>query len=151
MKKINHKFLKQYNALLGVILSLLGFSTACEMSADEYGTMHVEYGVPHATFIVKGNVATEETDKPISNIQVVMNYDTSFTNSEGKYEIATIEFPTDQTFNLEFKDVDGAENEKFQSLDTLVKFIDPQFENGKGNWDSGEVEKTLDIQLKSKK
>ena len=54
MKKIKIRALMGYNYLISILLIVLGFSTACERDADEYGPLASEYGTPHATFIVRG-------------------------------------------------------------------------------------------------
>lgn len=150
MKRIKLSLLKKYNGVISVLLTLLGFTTACEQGVDEYGTPAVEYGVPVATFIVKGTVKSETIDNPISNIRVVLNYDTVYTDNEGNYEVKNSDFPEDQSYTLEFKDIDGATNGNYQSLDTIVDFIDPQFTGDEDNWNVGEVEKEVNIKLKSK-
>ncbi len=150
MRKIKIGFLRKYNGLISLLLALLGFSTACEQGADEYGTSAVEYGVPHATFIVKGNVKAENTSSAIANIQVVMNQDTVYTDESGNYQVENTEFPEDQTFLLKFKDVDGEINGEFQPLDTTIEFKDPQFTNGSGSWYEGKTEKELNVNMKPK-
>lgn len=149
MKKIKIGFFKKYNGLISLCLVLLGFSTACEQGADEYGTPSVEYGVPHATFIVKGNVKSENSSSMIPNIRVVMGYDTTFTNESGNYQVENTSFPDDQLFLVEFKDVDGSANGNYQPIDTVVEFKDPQFTGG-SSWDAGKVENELNVNLKPK-
>lgn len=150
MRKIKIGFLRKYNGLIGLLLALLGFSTACERGADEYGTPPVEYGVPHATFIVKGNVKAENTSSTISNIRVVTNQDTVYTDESGNYQVENTDFPSDQTFTLEFKDVDGEINGEYQPIDTTIEFKDPQFTGGSGSWYEGKTEKELNVNMKPK-
>lgn len=149
MKKIKIGFLKKYNAIISILLSLLGFSTACEHGLDEYGAPAVEYGVPYATFIVKGNITSETTGNAIPNIRVVMNYDTAYTDADGNYQVENTEIPIDQTFPIVFDDIDGESNGTYQSLDTIVEFEDPEFTGGDDSWDSGETEIELNAKLKS--
>ena len=54
-------------------------------------------------------------------------------------------------FNIEFIDIDGAENGEYQSLDTIVEFKDPHFTGGDGDWYAGETSKEFNIQLNPKK
>lgn len=148
MKKIETSLFKKYNALISFLLSILGFGAACSLSSCEYGTPAVEYGTPYATFKVKGGVKSEVTSNSIPNIRVVMGYDTTYTDESGNYQVENTDFPDDQTFLVEFKDIDGVTNGKYQPLDTIVEFIDPEFSGGTGSWDSGETEKEVNVKLK---
>lgn len=143
-------FYKKTNSLINLILSLLGFGAACSVSGCAYGTPAMEYGTPYATFKVKGTVKSEKTSGAISNIRVVMRQDTSYTTSNGSYEVTETDFPRDQIFYVEFKDIDSTTNGDFQSLDTIVEFVNPEFKGGDGDWNEGETEKELNITLKNK-
>jgi putative lipoprotein (rSAM/lipoprotein system) len=144
---MKRKILIKSNILISFFLTLLGFGGACMLGGCEYGTGWAEYGTPTATFIVKGNVSSEDNNK-IPNIKVVMEYDTVYTNADGTYQVSTGNFPEDQNILVEFTDVDGSENGQFQSTDTVVSFIDPKFINGDGSWFAGEATKELNIKLK---
>jgi putative lipoprotein (rSAM/lipoprotein system) len=138
------KILKKYNVLIAGLLAILGYTTACD-SKDEYGT-------PSAKFIVNGNVKSSDTDQPIENVRVIMQGDTTYTNAEGAYQVVDKwGFPTDQTYNIEFNDIDGEANGEFGDLDTIVEFKDPKFSDGDGNWYSGETSKEFDVTLIPKK
>lgn len=144
MKKIEIKFLKTYNAIIAILLAVLGFASSCEGP-------QTEYGVPTATFIIKGQIVSEKDSLPIPGIQVAMKYDSSLTGSNGNYIVQQgSHFASTQTFHLKIKDVDGIANGEFTSLDTIVEFKDPQFKNGDGHWYEGETEKELDVKLKPK-
>lgn len=142
--------LKRLNGLISFLLSVLGFGAACSLSGCEYGTPAVEYGTPYATFKIQGKVTSEATSKPIPNIRVVMGYDTTWTDESGNYQISNTTFPEDQTFLVEFKDIDGAMDGEYQPLDTIVKFIDPEFSGETDYWDYGETEKEVNAKLKDK-
>lgn len=148
MKKVKRHFLKKYNALITLMLSLLGFSTACE-SLDEYGAPVAEYGVPTATFIVKGKVSSNENTS-IPNIRVSMGVDIAYTDENGNYEVSQQNSPTDQVLPIKFDDIDGIENGEYNSFDTIAKFENPTFSGGEGNWDSGKTESQLDIKMDKK-
>jgi putative lipoprotein (rSAM/lipoprotein system) len=138
------RILKMYNVLLAGLLSILGFASSCD-PRDEYGT-------PSAKFIVNGKVSSTETGQAIENIQVVMKFDTSYTNTKGEYQVVDMQgFPNDQEYTIVFNDVDGTERGSFQDRDTLVEFTDPKFSGGDGNWYSGEISAKLDVQLSPKK
>ena len=142
--------LKKYNTLLSFLLSILGFGAACSLSGCEYGPLVVEYGTPQATFKVNGNVKSEMTSENLPGIRVVMETDTAFTDEHGNYQVGIIDFPKDQTFLVEFKDIDGEANGDYQPLDTIVEFTDPEFTGGSGGWDWGETEKEINVKLKDK-
>ena len=147
MKKARTKLLKSYSALIVAIMALLGFAPSC----DSIGPQAM-YGVPSATFIVNGKVTSSETNQEIENIKIKMNRDSTKTDSEGYYQIKTGSFPSEQqTFDIEFLDIDSTENGEFQNLDTIVEFKDPHFTGGDGNWNQGETSKEFNIKLHSKK
>lgn len=138
------KILKTYNVLIAGLLAILGFTTACD-SKDEYGT-------PSAKFIVNGKVKSSETDQPIENVRITMQGDTTYTDVNGAYQVVDKwGFPTDQTYNIKFLDIDGEANGEFSDLDTIVEFKDPKFTNGDGDWYSGETSKEFDVKLTPKK
>ena len=139
---------KKYNTLLSFLLSVLGFGAAGSISSCEYGTPAVEYGTPLATFIVNGSVRSEVSSDNIPGIRVVMGEDTAYTDESGNYQVENMSFPGDQTFLVEFKDLDGDINGEYQALDTIVEFVDPEFSGGSGGWDSGETEKEVNVKLK---
>ncbi|MCW3786982.1 radical SAM-associated putative lipoprotein [Plebeiibacterium sediminum] len=145
MRRFKFLLIKRYNAVLAVLLSLLGFSTACDN-----GESPVEYGVPYATFIVSGNVKDEATNNNISDVRVVLNTDTAYTDASGNYEVSCVEFPEDQTFIVEFADVDGTTNGAYEAKDQTVEFIDPEFSGSSKSWDSGDTEMELNVKLKAK-
>lgn len=142
--------LKKYNTLISCLLSILGFGAACSLSGCEYGPLVVEYGTPHANFKVNGSVKSEVTSDNLPNIRVVMGEDTAFTDEQGNYQVGAIDFPNDQTFLVEFNDIDGEANGEYQPLDTIVEFVDPEFSGGSDGWDHGEVEKEINVKLKDK-
>jgi putative lipoprotein (rSAM/lipoprotein system) len=150
MKRIKIGILKKYNGLISIILALLGYSTACEPGTEEYGAPVAEYGVPHASFIVKGNVKSKKSDSSISNIRVVMNYDTSYTDDEGNYHVQNTDFPDSQSYHMEFNDIDGETNGAYQPLDTIIEFNNPEFSGSTDKWDRGETEKEVNVKLKDK-
>ncbi|MDF1574584.1 MAG: radical SAM-associated putative lipoprotein [Bacteroidales bacterium] len=140
--------LKKYNTLISLLLSILGFGAACSLTGCEYGPLAVEYGTPHAFFKVNGNVKSEMTSTNLPNIRVVLGVDTAYTDEQGNYQVGTMDFPDDQAYLVEFKDIDGGSNGAYQPLDTIVEFIDPEFTGGSGGWDQGETEKELHVKLR---
>ncbi len=144
MRKLKKLLISRYNRIIAILLSLLGFTTACE---DKYSP--AEYGTPFATFIVNGNVKDETTNDNISNIRVVLNTDTTFTDESGNFQLTYDDFPEDKTYIVEFKDTDGSENGEYDPLDSTIEFVDPEYSGGSG-WYSGETEQELNVTLKSK-
>ena len=155
MTPIKFKFLKSYNSLIILLISILGFSTSCEN--DEPLVM---YGSPNATFIVKGKIESAETNNLIPDIIVEMREvfeqegsmltATGFSRFNGEYIVDMIASPKDLTLQLKFTDTDGALNGEYESLDTTIVFQDPKFTNGDGSWYRGFAEKELNIKLKPK-
>ena len=141
---MKRKILKKYNRLISILLSLLGIGGTLNFTSC--GTGQVEYGTPNATFKIYGKVTSEDGSQ-IPYIKVGVPYDSSFTNESGEYTILINSFPSDQDFNVEYSDVDGAVNGSYKSKDTIVEFKDPKFVNGDGSWYSGETSKKVDIQL----
>lgn len=146
MQKLRTNFLKSYSVLLAGLISLLGFTTACNISdpKDEYGT-------PSAKFIVNGQVTDSATNQAIPNIRVVMQGDTVETDGHGLYTVSDpYGFPTDETYTIKFQDIDGTANGEYAPLDSIVEFKDPQFTDGDGHWYKGETSKEVNIKLKPK-
>jgi putative lipoprotein (rSAM/lipoprotein system) len=146
MKNINRFLITSSNKFLAFLLFVLGFSAACSEVACEYGAQ-MEYGAPHASFIVKGKVTRANTEQAIPDIRVIMGYDTSYSDQNGNYRAEQSAFPTDQSFLLEFTDMDGPQNGQYEAFDTTIEFVDPQFTGGDGDWDRGETEMDIDIRL----
>jgi putative lipoprotein (rSAM/lipoprotein system) len=151
------KFLKAYNALIAALLTLLGFASACTNGGDEYGPPMVEYGTPSADFIIRGKVSSAETQQPVTGIAVVMDEqrggrrDSVTTASDGTYEVvAWGAFPTEQTYDLTFSDIDGAANGAFRDTTVAVVFTDPVFTGGDGHWYSGQTATERNLPLTPK-
>jgi putative lipoprotein (rSAM/lipoprotein system) len=140
MKFIRNKYLKVYNQLIAYLLGLMGFAAACIPEP-------VEYGIPQATFKLKGTVQSNETSLYIPNIKVIMGYDTTYTDAGGNFQISQIEMPDEQTFIVRFLDVDDASNEHLDDIDTTITFIDPVFTGSDGKWYKGETEKSIEIKM----
>lgn len=146
---MKRKLLEKHNRILSFLLALTGIGAACTFGGCEYGVGPVEYGTPSATFKVNGKV-TSESGAKIQGIRVIMQTDTSFTNPEGIFQVETVDFPGDKNFNVKFDDTDGELNGAFQSLDTIVSFVNPEFKDGDGHWYLGETSKEFDVKLKPK-
>lgn len=160
MAPIQLKFLKSSNSLIFLLISILGFSVSCKKNDPV-----VEYGSPHASFIVKGIVKSAADDHLIPDIIVEMRHitsnesgqseillmDTDFSDSHGYYYLTEALYSLeDQTYQIKFTDTDGTLNGQYETLDTTIVFKKPKFLGGDGKWDLGSVQKELDIKLKPK-
>lgn len=155
MNRIKHLVFHCFNSLILLLISLLGFTTSCAKEEMKY-----MYGSPNATFIVKGEIKSAQTQQPIPDIIVEMRivYEkegarlagTAFSKSNGGYEVAMGEYPGDYTIQLKYTDTDGALNGEFESKDTTVVFKDTKYSGGDGSWYWGHAEKEINIQLKPK-
>jgi len=150
MRTLETRLLKSYNAIIVIFLTLFGY--ACSKSPINPIDIRTEYGTPSAKFIVQGKVMSVLNNQAIDNIQVVMKGDTVMTDQSGNYQVADkFGFPTDQTYTVQFNDIDGNLNGSFDNLDTTVEFKNPKFTNGDGHWYSGETKMNVDIKLNPKK
>ena len=152
--------------ILSFFLILLGFQS-CEKRGGR--TTCCEYGVPSATFKVKGKVQDSETGKPVKDIRAVLvkmhsntpdekmesiyETDTVYTNAAGEFDASINSFPENNVeFKVKFADIDGDENGKYESKDIEVIFDNPKYEGKSGNWYSGETTKNIEtINLESVK
>ena len=145
MRTIKIGFLKASNILLSALITFLGFSSACSLN-------QVEYGAPHADFIISGKTESAVTGEAVKNIRVVAEWDTSYTDDKGLYlkELETFG-AQDGELVLKFEDIDGAENGAFEPLDTLIQYKASDFEDGDDNWYEGEARKIINVKLQPKK
>ena len=144
---MRRKLIKNYNKIIAFILSILGVG-GTTFSCAMYG-IPAEYGTPYANFKINGTVTKHKNEK-LPGIKVKMPYDSTLTNAYGKYEIETQDIPTGQTFEIQFIDIDGPENGEFETLDTVVVFENPKFENGDGDWFQGNTSREFNIKLTDK-
>jgi putative lipoprotein (rSAM/lipoprotein system) len=150
MKKSVIKF---YDKALVALLSFLGVFGSCDK--DTAGEEpRVEYGMPYATYEIKGVVTDKKTDKPIPNIRIVKPVyeefgDTLYTDANGKYVFNFSDFPeNEKTFKLKAEDIDGFQNGGLfisEEIDVVITKAD-KVESGQG-WYSGKFVKTKDIEL----
>ncbi len=148
MNRLKTSLLRRSNTIIRILLSVLGFGAVCSLNSCDDDNGAVEYGTPYATFKVMGKVKSEQTSNPVSNIRVIMGSDTTFSDESGNFQVSNTDFPESQSFKVEFKDIDGETNGAYQSLDTIVEFVDPEFSGGSGGWDNGKTEKEMNVNLK---
>jgi len=75
------------------------------------------------------------------------NSDTSIADYYGNYQVRLMDDRGKMDYNLKFEDTDGLALKSYQTKDTIIKFVDPKFENG-GAWYVGEASKEVNIKLK---
>ena len=145
------KLLEKHNKFIAFLLSVIGIGGACSFGGFAYGVGPIapEYGVPSATFKVIGKVSSVDGNK-IKGIRVILQNDTAHTDIDGKFHVQANDFPEDKDFDIEFDDIDAELNGDFQSLDTIVSFVDPEFKNGDKHWFAGETTKEFNVNLKPK-
>ena len=153
-KRMKQKVKNTWLAILGAVLSLLGFS-GCELV--NIGTC--EYGCPHADYKIVGEVTGE--GKPIKGIRVALlvgpygdnqyyGIDTLYTDSSGKIEKDLPSQTLDNSMlSVKLEDVDGPENGSWQTKtlwqnDLVIK----QTKNGDGKWYQGVYTVTANAELK---
>ena len=150
------RFNRWYNTILTALLTMLGYGCSSEDPMDMYGTP-VEYGAPHADYIVKGQV-TDETGSPIKDIKITAPYG-FLTDSQHNQIVQTDaagnftlnEFSSTRGSEIFFEDVDGEANGgDFQSETIYVETLPKtQTEKGKG-WYEGKYDVKAVIKLKKK-
>ena len=161
------RFNRWYNAVLTALLSMLGFSCSLD-EPEEYGTP-VEYGAPHADYILKGTV-TDEAGTPIQGIKTslkevykdeghIYGMDSIQTNPSGNYQF-TYRLGSDfygnplgsEHIKLIVEDIDGEANGGEFLSDTLDIDYDKAVKAGEGDhhWYTGKFEITTDVKLKKK-
>ncbi len=124
------------NKLIWMLLSLLGFSTAC----DKLGLQSDAYGTPHAYFSVKGKVVNSEGE-PIQNVEVnPEDGPIVLTDQFGEFvfdKSMAFSLPDDK-LTFAFRDVDGEQGGLFNDKSLEVEFR--QVKAGSGSWYSGTYE-----------
>lgn len=145
--------------LIKVTLGLLGIALVDSCIARE------EYGCPYAEFEAKG-LATDETGNGIQGIRVVISAeypnplytgtpltDTLWTNNNGEYvtgkSYLVEQFAYMKSVQVEFEDVDGAENGgEFQSVTVEVPVT--QVKEGDEHWYKGAYEASANVTMLKK-
>lgn len=147
MKLRSHRW---YNAVLAALLSMLGYGCS---SSDE----PVEYGTPHADYIIKGQV-TDEAGNPIQGINVKAPYGSYLssqfaqiveTDAAGKFTLK--EFSSQKGHEIVFEDVDGEANGGLFKSETIHVETLPKTQTEKGSgWYRGKFDVQADVKLKKK-
>ena len=154
MKKSIIKF---WDKIIVVLLGLLGVFNSCKSDCtDNSGGMVAKYGMPQATYEIKGTIKSKANSKPIPNIQISRQVsenhaDTLYTDSKGNYiyRFYGYSLNSGKSVHLKFEDIDGEEN----GGNFATKEIDVKFTNANGNCSDGskKYSKTQNIKLEKKK
>jgi len=162
--------IKFWDKVIVVLLGTFGVFTSCNKIASdcscEYyppierdtGEIAVMYGMPMASYVVKGTVMNQENLQPIHNIRVIRQIDgnsadISFTDSTGKYVLENYyHLNQKNVVNLKIEDIDGKDNGgDFKTKEVNIKFTENDKENmEKCNQNGGKFVKIQNIQLKKK-
>lgn len=145
MKRIYFKIYSRFLTLISSCLGL-GITIGLNSCAPEYGPPADYY--QNADYKVFGKI-TDKNDSGIGGIRIIMKDDTSFSDSSGKYEIIHNTRPRYDYFVVSYDDVDGIQNNKFHSKDTIISFENPDYKNGNGDY-LGEASEEVDISLEEK-
>ena len=162
MSKLNHSFLKKFNAALVALLGVFGFSS-CDIINPS-----LEYGTPYAAYQVKGNVIDKATGQAIRGIKVqILNHsepippdaatfyffqNADTTDVNGNFEILLHDFPrrNDMPLFAHVSDIDSIENGWFN--DNVIELEMQNFERTKpaNGWFNGEFTKNISVKLTEK-
>ena len=151
------RYLKLKNWLWITLGGLLGVNTSCKENVA------TEYGAPESVYTVKGQVTNPESE-PVSGIEIRMiayhgyvadsiewRYSpVAYTDSTGRYDISTTEFPYLDTMYVGFFDIDSSENGQYADTVVMASFKDATFTGGDGNWYQGAATVTKNVQLRRK-
>ena len=152
MKTMKKSFFRFFDKIVVLLLGGLGMFSACNLLTPGYTP--VEYGMPHAAFVLQGTVTDNATSQPIQNIRVVRPFgyenkysDTTYTDKNGKYVYLFGDFP-ELKYQLKFEDIDGEDNGgQFQTKEIEGQFTQADLvEKGEG-WYTGKFAKTEDVAL----
>lgn len=165
MKKMNRKIMSRTNWLWAALLSLMGFS------CDKIGFGQLEYGTPHADFIVSGKV-TDSYGRGLEGIEVVVPrvvyhqratsgfipnfpvittevHDTLYTKGNGLFTYKHTGIPTNDSINVILKFDDIFKNPQFVADSTKVTFFASDLKGGH-SWYKGSATKEVNIKLKNR-
>ncbi|MBR1871665.1 MAG: hypothetical protein IJ795_00470 [Bacteroidales bacterium] len=124
---------------LFVISLLLAALSGCSKIADVPGNTP---GVPkEPVLVVRGGAIDHESNEPVRGImvvlftnkgQVLVRKDTSYTTSEGLFEVLSPGFANDKSYSLLARDMDGMDNGgEYESsvIDINISESSPSFNN----------------------
>lgn len=141
--------------LVPFLLALLGFSSVYSQEDGENRPL-LKYGVPRATFELKGHV-TNERNRPVKDAQItITNHDNGtadmlLTDHKGRFEYSTDIFPAEHTYKIQVNDIDGRKHRgDFASQERNVKISQEDYKGTDDPWDKGTVRKEEKFVLRKK-
>lgn len=134
------------------IFSLITFSALAVMFA--FGCKKTEDNkTPHADYIFRGIVKSEQTSQTIKNIKVTItnlgNKNTT-TNENGAYNFEYYNVDLITNWNFKFEDIDSTANGLFENKDTTIIINSSFFHDYDGEWYTGRLESDINITLRPK-
>ncbi|MDR2498576.1 MAG: radical SAM-associated putative lipoprotein [Tannerellaceae bacterium] len=161
MKKKFRPFIKVTSWILSGLLALVGLGS-CNIKIiinpdDDHGDL-VMYGVPWASYAIKGSVVDKATQKPVKGIEVKLHVPDSVNipfqpgwkaTTDGRGEFKLVGTP-DFSFPLAVTDIDGEANGSYANDTVIVDDKNPQHIGGDGGWFQGELTATVKIELEPK-
>ena len=157
---MKHRISVWWEALIGGILSLLGFSGCNAIHNIIDGP--VEYGTPHAKYKLLGDVS-DTKGQPVKGIRVIFApygnpieghwaNDTLFTDEKGHFEKDNARFEFgwgDDRITFLAEDIDGKENGSYSSKEITGKdhVTVTKRKEGDGKWFVGDFEISTKITL----
>ncbi|WP_288943555.1 radical SAM-associated putative lipoprotein [uncultured Alistipes sp.] len=133
-----------------LLLTLLGFSTACEKLKNGE-TPPDMYGTPHVDIRVGGKV-TDKTGTPIPGIEVRQQNTPykALTGNDGSYELPGQLFSIETTADILFTDTDGPANGgEFEAQTLEITFTEADRVSEAEGWCGGSFARTgVDVTLK---
>ncbi len=119
---MKRRVLRRLSILLGWVLGI----SACRSD-------WAEYGVPSGEFELDGRVVEQGTTNGIPSIQVIFNWDTTYTDASGAWGFSAVRaFPCDSECSVTASDVDGASNGSYQ--EATKEFGVNKTADGDGSW-----------------
>lgn len=146
-KRFYKRLLRAKSRYLAAALALLGFATACEPSADEYGA-------PYAEYIFRGKVSNAYTQAPIPNIRISLNsdyflLDSVRTDQDGNYEIVLNDYLPDMAIKVKAVDTDGQAYGSF-GADSVSTTLSDKDLSGGDSWYKGSATYNFNFKLDEK-
>ncbi|MDR1938099.1 MAG: radical SAM-associated putative lipoprotein [Tannerellaceae bacterium] len=159
MKKIYRPLIKGTNWALAGLLSLTGFSSCGDIIG---GGSVAEYGVPWASFAIKGTVVDKASKEPIPGVEVKLALPdsvkayypnppawTTTTDSKGEFKLP--DTPGWEKEPLVITDVDGEANGSYPTDTVYVDYRNAVHLGGGSGWFQGELTAIVKIELEAGK
>jgi putative lipoprotein (rSAM/lipoprotein system) len=103
------------------------------------GGVTADYGSPHATYNLDGNVKSAATSLPVVNIVIDFDGNTTTSETDGTWQLLGAEaFTCMDICEITASDEDGASNGSFN--ESTITFQATQTAEGTDEWDNGAFE-----------